>query len=91
MRWAEIESDWDAFSIQVQDRWGRLTEGDLLAARESAEVLLNFVVERYGIDRALAKRHVDDWINSAPDLSRAIAPGSLHIEIAAAGRDHPGA
>ena len=73
MTWADIEMNWDAFAPQLQDRWGRLTDNDLRAAREGRDQLLNCVMRRYRIDAAIAARHVDDWINSASEFSMIVA------------------
>lgn len=64
MDWNHISSSWDEYSGQVQDRWGRLTDDDLLTARAGRNELISCVLKRYQIDRGLAERHVDDWINS---------------------------
>ena len=69
MTWADIETNWDAFAPQLQDRWGRLTDDDLKVARRGRDELLNCVMKRYRIDAEIAERHVDDWINSASDRS----------------------
>jgi uncharacterized protein YjbJ (UPF0337 family) len=50
--------------MHAQDRWGRLTDEDVQAARTGRNELIGCVLTRYKIDRRLAERHVDDWINS---------------------------
>ena len=91
MSWTEIETHWDAFAPQLQDRWGRLTDDDLIAAREGADKLLGCVLKRYRIDPKVAKRHVDDWINSASDLSIMVARTPTRIDTAAPESDRLGA
>jgi uncharacterized protein YjbJ (UPF0337 family) len=88
MTWAEIEANWDAFAPQLQERWGRLTNDDLVAAREGADELLSCILKRYRIDSNVAKRHVDDWINSASELSSVGARGAQTMPAEA---DRPGA
>ena len=92
MSWTEIETNWDAFALQLQERWGRLTDDDLIAAREGADKLLSCVLKRYRIDPETAQRHVDDWINSASELSIVAARRAppAHIEAGAEG-ERPGA
>ena len=77
MSWTEIETNWDAFAPQLQERWGRLTDDDLIAAREGADKLLSCVLKRYRIDPEVAQRHVCDWIKSASELS-VIAARRVH-------------
>ena len=91
MTWAEIESNWDTFAPQLQERWGRLRDDDLIAAREGADKLLSCVLKRYRIDPEVAKRHVDDWINSTSELSIVATRDSLPCEPGAAEGDRPGA
>lgn len=80
MIWADIEMNWDAFAPQLQDRWGRLTDNDLNAARRGRDELLNCVMKRYRIDPESAARHVDDWINSASDQSMIVT--QMRVETA---------
>lgn len=65
MRWAEIEAQWDHYGPQLKDRWGRLTEEDLAAARGGPDKLVGCVLKRYRVEADVAARHVDDWANSA--------------------------
>jgi uncharacterized protein YjbJ (UPF0337 family) len=65
MSWEDIEQRWERYRGQLQDRWGRLTEDDLETARASRNDLVERVRDRYGIDRDMAERHVDDWIHTA--------------------------
>jgi uncharacterized protein YjbJ (UPF0337 family) len=64
MDWTRISNAWDQYSSHLQDRWGRLTDDDLAAARGGRNELISCVLKRYQIERGLAERHVDDWINS---------------------------
>jgi len=64
MQWASIRTDWEMCGLAMQDRWGRLTEEDLTVARAGRDQLVSCVLKRYGIDRAIAERHVDAWIKS---------------------------
>ena len=88
MTWAEIETNWDTFAPQLQDRWGRLTNDDLIDAREGRDQLLRCIHKRYRIDTQTAERHVDDWINSVSELSVMVAhPRDGRVEAGAAEGD----
>lgn len=63
--WAIIEHKWHAYGPALQDRWGRLTEDDVKQARAGRDELLTCVLRRYRMDRNMAERQVDDWVNSA--------------------------
>jgi uncharacterized protein YjbJ (UPF0337 family) len=64
MDWAQIRAEWDRYCLHVQDRWGRLTDDDLVIARAGRNELIGCVQKRYRIERELAERHVDGWIRS---------------------------
>jgi uncharacterized protein YjbJ (UPF0337 family) len=64
MEWTKISAAWDDLSAHAKDRWGRLTEEDLHAARAGRNELIGCVLNRYRIERGIAERHVDDWIKS---------------------------
>lgn len=64
MNWTEINSDLEDHSAALQDRWGRLTDEDVAAAKAGRNELIGCVLKRYKIEKDLAERHVDDWIRS---------------------------
>jgi uncharacterized protein YjbJ (UPF0337 family) len=64
MSWEHIKADWERYSAHIQDRWGRLTEEDLLSAQAGRNALVGCVQTRYRVERTLAERHVDQWISS---------------------------
>ena len=64
MNWESIKADWERYSSHMQDRWGRLTDDDLALAQAGRSALVGCVQSRYKIERGLAERHVDQWINS---------------------------
>ncbi|MBK6704109.1 MAG: hypothetical protein IPG56_10415 [Caulobacteraceae bacterium] len=72
MDWATIQAHWDTFGPQLLDRWGRLTDEDIRAARAGRDDLVHRILKCYRIEPELARRHVDDWIKSAS------APASSH-------------
>lgn len=64
MNWEQVKCDWDRYSAHLQDRWGRLTEDDVAVAQAGREQLIGRLQARYGIEKGLAERHVDGWLNS---------------------------
>lgn len=64
MTWTQITPDWEEHGAALQDRWGRLTEEDVAAAKSGRNELVGCVLKRYRIEKELAERHVDDWIRS---------------------------
>lgn len=64
MNWENVKADWERYSGHMQDRWGRLTDDDLMLAQAGRNALVGCVQARYKIERPLAERHVDQWISS---------------------------
>ena len=64
MNWTQINSDWEEYGGALQDRWGRLTDEDVAAAKAGRAELIGCVLKRYRIEKELAERHVDAWIRS---------------------------
>src|SRR5215813_8801302 len=58
MTWDNIQAQWEEFGPQLSDRWGRLTDDDVLRARAGRDALIDCVQQRYRIDLDLAQRHV---------------------------------
>ena len=60
----QIALDWEEHGSALQDRWGRLTDDDVNAAKAGRNELIGCVLKRYKIEKEVAERHVDDWIRS---------------------------
>jgi len=64
MDWTHIRTEWDEVGRYLQERWGRLSDEDLVVARAGRNELIGCIEKRYKIERGLAERHVDGWMNS---------------------------
>jgi uncharacterized protein YjbJ (UPF0337 family) len=63
-----LKGKWHQLKGDVKSRWGKLTDDDLDRAEGDAEKLIGRVQERYGYARDAAKREVDAFIESHPDV-----------------------
>jgi uncharacterized protein YjbJ (UPF0337 family) len=63
-----LKGKWHQLKGEVKSRWGKLTDDDLDRAEGDAEKLVGRVQERYGYARDDAKREVDAFITSHPDI-----------------------
>jgi len=60
MDWSEIKDEWQMVKGLVQQRWGRLTEGDLLSIDGRRDALITCLQERYLLNKEMAERQVRD-------------------------------
>ncbi len=59
-----IKGQWKQLSGKVKTRWGRLTDDDVQVQEGNAEYLAGKLQERYGIAKDVAKKEVNDFIDS---------------------------
>jgi uncharacterized protein YjbJ (UPF0337 family) len=70
MNWDQIEGKWKQASGRVREKWGKLTDDDLVAINGRREQLVGKVQERYGLAKEAAEKQVDEFIrnfNSSTD------------------------
>jgi uncharacterized protein YjbJ (UPF0337 family) len=63
MNWDQIEGEWKHFRGMVKERWGRLTDDDLIVIAGKRDQLLGKIQERYGIVREAAERELREFCN----------------------------
>jgi uncharacterized protein YjbJ (UPF0337 family) len=61
MNWTQIEGKWDQLKGDAKIRWAKLTDHDIKLVHGNLETLVGKVVERYGIEKELARRQVHEW------------------------------
>jgi uncharacterized protein YjbJ (UPF0337 family) len=64
VNWDQIEGKWKQVKGRAQQKWGRLTDGDLEVIEGSRNELVGKIQERYGMARDAAEAEVDDWRRS---------------------------
>ncbi len=57
----QIKGNWKQFKGEVKQEWGKLTNDDLDYIAGSRDKLEGKVQERYGIEREVAKKRVDNF------------------------------
>jgi len=73
MNWDQIEGKWKQVSGNFREKWGRLTDDDLIAINGRRDQLVGKVQERYGLAKEAAEKQVDEFIRtfkSSKDLTR---------------------
>lgn len=55
---------WKQLKGSVQAKWGKISDSDLDQIEGNRERLVGIVQERYGKDKAQAKKEVDDYLEA---------------------------
>jgi uncharacterized protein YjbJ (UPF0337 family) len=61
MDWNRVEGNWKQAKGKVKEQWGKLTDDDLTFINGKREQLEGRIQERYGIQRDLARKQIDEW------------------------------
>ncbi len=64
MNWDQVEGNWKQMMGAVKEKWGKLTDDDLTAAKGQAEALTGRLQERYGMTKEEAKKQMDEFIKA---------------------------
>jgi uncharacterized protein YjbJ (UPF0337 family) len=61
MDWNRVEGNWKQAKGKVKEQWGKLTDDDLTFINGKRDQLEGRIQERYGIQRDIARKQIDDW------------------------------
>ena len=59
-----IKGQWKQLSGKVKARWGKLTNDDVRVEEGNAEYLIGKLQERYGLAKDVAKKVLNDFVDS---------------------------
>jgi uncharacterized protein YjbJ (UPF0337 family) len=59
--WDRIAGQWKQFEGEVKNKWGKLTDDELLQISGKRDVLAGKLQEKYGIAKEDANKQIDDW------------------------------
>ncbi len=62
MTWDRVSANWRTMMRKVQQRWGRLSDSDLVNVAGRFDALVRQVQDRYALDRRQAERQVQGWL-----------------------------
>ncbi|MEO6382785.1 MAG: CsbD family protein [Nitrobacter sp.] len=65
MDWNRIEGNWKQLQGKVREQWGKFTDDDLYEIAGKREQLEGKLQQRYGYQKDVAKKAVDDWYAKA--------------------------
>ncbi len=61
MNWDQIKRNWKQVRDQIKVTWDKLSDDDLTMIAGRREQLTAFLQKRYGFERTLAEKKVDDF------------------------------
>jgi uncharacterized protein YjbJ (UPF0337 family) len=64
MNWDQVEGNWKQMTGAIKQKWGKLTDDDLTAAKGRAEILAGKLQERYGITKEDAQKQMDEFVKA---------------------------
>ena len=67
MNWDRIEGNWKQLKGKAQERWGKLTDGDVDMVAGQSKQLAGKLQELYGIGKEEAEKQIDDFAASLSD------------------------
>jgi len=64
MNWDQIEGKWKQFAAGFKSKWAKLTDDDWTLIGSKKDALVGKIQEKYGNQKEVAEREVDDYIKS---------------------------
>ena len=59
--WDKVGGQWKQFAGDVKQKWGKLTDDELLQVNGNREILAGKIQEKYGIAKDEANKQIDEW------------------------------
>ncbi len=60
-QWEQVAGKWKQFSGDIKQKWGKLTDDELLEINGNREILAGKLQEKYGIAKEQANKQIDEW------------------------------
>ncbi len=61
INWDIISGKWKQLGGDIKQRWGDLTDDELMEVAGNRDILAGKIQERYGIAKEDANKQIDDW------------------------------
>jgi len=63
--WTSIQGDWNKFKGQVKEKWGKLTDDDLMRIGGNRDQLIGTLQQRYGMAKDRVEEQVEEFASHA--------------------------
>lgn len=64
MEWTQIEGKWDVVKGKFKEKWGKLTDDDLMQIKGKKEILQGKLKKNYGLLEEEAEKQIDEFSKS---------------------------
>lgn len=64
MNWDQLQGNWKQMTGKVREKWGKLTDDDLMMVAGKREQLTGVLQQRYGLAKEQAEKELDEFILS---------------------------
>jgi uncharacterized protein YjbJ (UPF0337 family) len=64
MNWDQVEGNWKQYTGKAKEKWGKLTDDDLIVIAGKRDVLAGKIQEHYGIAKDQAHKELDEFSKS---------------------------
>jgi uncharacterized protein YjbJ (UPF0337 family) len=61
MNWDQIAGNWKQLTGTIKEKWGKLTDDDLVAIAGRRDQLAGKLRERYGFEKARLDKEIDEF------------------------------
>lgn len=61
MNWDQITGNWKQFKGKVKEKWGKLTDDDMIALDGKRDQLVGVLQQRYGYEKAQVEKELDQF------------------------------
>jgi uncharacterized protein YjbJ (UPF0337 family) len=65
MKWYQLADDWKQFTSMVKERWGKLTDDDLMTFGGSSQQLTSLLQQKYGYAKEQAEKEINEFSTAA--------------------------
>jgi uncharacterized protein YjbJ (UPF0337 family) len=60
MNWDQIKGNWKQFAGKVKEKWGKLTDDDLIVIAGKRDQLVGKLQQAYGYSKEQAEKEIDE-------------------------------
>jgi len=64
MNWDQIAGDWKQITGKVKEKWGKLTDDDLIVIAGKRDQLAGSLQQHYGIAKEQAEKDADEFVKA---------------------------
>jgi uncharacterized protein YjbJ (UPF0337 family) len=65
VNWTSIQGNWNQYKGQIKEKWGKLTDDDLMRIGGNRDQLIGMLQQRYGMAKDRVEEQVDEFTSKA--------------------------